>query len=193
MNVALRRPWTLDRFLAWEERQALRYEFDGVGAVAMAGGTEAHAEIQRNVLIAVGTRLNRPPCRIVGSDLKIVAAGRVRYPDAVIVCSPRAAGRTSAIDPIIVFEILSAGKAQVDMMDKNAEYRAIPPIQRYVILGQAEAAAIAFSRKGEDWVSEILVGDGAILRLPEVGIELPLAELYRDIAFPAETGAPDAA
>jgi len=29
---------TLAEFLEWEERQPLRYEFDGVGPVAMTGG-----------------------------------------------------------------------------------------------------------------------------------------------------------
>jgi hypothetical protein len=29
MNIALRKPMTLEQFLAWEERQELRYEFDG--------------------------------------------------------------------------------------------------------------------------------------------------------------------
>lgn len=39
MNVALRKPMALPEFLAWEERQELRYEFDGVQPVAMTGGT----------------------------------------------------------------------------------------------------------------------------------------------------------
>lgn len=39
MNVALRRPMSLDDFLDWEERQELRYEFDGFQPVAMTGGT----------------------------------------------------------------------------------------------------------------------------------------------------------
>ena len=38
MNLALRKPMTLAEFLAWEERQPLRHEFDGVGPVAMTGG-----------------------------------------------------------------------------------------------------------------------------------------------------------
>ena len=37
MNVALRRPMTLSEFLAWEERQELRHEFDGFRPVAMTG------------------------------------------------------------------------------------------------------------------------------------------------------------
>ncbi len=49
MNVALRRPMTLDEFLAWENRQELRYEFDGFQPIAMTGGTAAHAAIQRRM------------------------------------------------------------------------------------------------------------------------------------------------
>ncbi len=183
MSVAFK-PWTLERFLEWEDRQQLRHEFDGIGPVAMTGGTEAHAEIQVALLTAVRSRLNRPPCRIVGSELKLVAAGHVRYPDAMILCSPRDAKRKSVSDPVIVFEILSGSTARVDLIEKNAEYSATPSIQRYVVLDQVRAGAIVYSRKGEDWVAETVIGEDAILRLPEVEIEFPLAELYRDIALP---------
>jgi hypothetical protein len=37
MTVALRRPMTLPEFLGWEERQELRFEFDGVQPVGMTG------------------------------------------------------------------------------------------------------------------------------------------------------------
>ena len=40
---------TLAGFLEWEERQPLRYEFDGVGPVAMTGGTYGHSTIQGNL------------------------------------------------------------------------------------------------------------------------------------------------
>jgi Uma2 family endonuclease len=187
MNMALRRPWTIEEFLPWEERQELRYEFDGADVHAMTGGTEAHAMIQVALLSAVGKRLNRPPCRIVGRALKLVMAGSVRYPDAMILCSPPSARRTSVADPVIVFEILSDDTARIDLIRKNGEYRATPSIQRYVILEPESAAAIVFSRKSEDWVTEIVSGDDAILLLPEAGIAFPLAELYRDIELAPES------
>jgi Uma2 family endonuclease len=83
--------------------------------------------------------------------------------------------------------VLSEGTANTDLVEKNAEYRATPSIQRYVILEQTHAAAIVFVRKGEDWISEIVTGDGAVLRLPEISIEVPLAEIYADVEL---TGAP---
>jgi Uma2 family endonuclease len=74
MSLALRQPITLADFLLWEERQPLRYEFDGVDPVAMTGGTRAHADIQANLATALRTRLRGKPCRFYGSDLKIRTA-----------------------------------------------------------------------------------------------------------------------
>jgi Uma2 family endonuclease len=164
----------------------LRWEFDGLGPVAMTGVTEAHALIQAALLIAVGRRLDRRPCRIVGSDLKLLTDGRIRYPDAMIICSPVQRDRKVVPDPVVVFEILSPGTASSDMIQKNAEYKATQSIQRYVVLEQTSAAGLAFMRKGDDWVTEVLTGPDAVLHLPEVGIEFPLAELYRDIDFAAD-------
>ena len=184
MNVALRPAWTMERFLEWEERQELRYEFDGRGPVAMTGGTEAHAEIQINLTTAIKTRLDRPPCRVIGSKLKFLLPDRVRYPDAMIVCSPRGLGRTGVSDPVIVFEILSASSVGTDLINKNSEYRLAPSLQRYVVVQQSEPAAMAFVRRGEDWIVEVALGMNAMLPLPEVGIEVPLAEVFADIVFP---------
>ena len=36
---------TREKFLAWEEKQELRYEFDGFRPIAMTGGTYSHAQI----------------------------------------------------------------------------------------------------------------------------------------------------
>src|SRR5271169_2727952 len=68
MNLTVRKPMTLAEFLAWEERQELRYEFDGSEPVAMAGGSLAHAAIQRNLALALGSRLRGKPCQFFGSD-----------------------------------------------------------------------------------------------------------------------------
>ena len=159
----------------------MRYEFDGFWSVAMAGGTAAHAAIQRNLIFALTGRLRGKPCQPYGSELKILVDGRVRYPDAFFVCT-LVAPRTMVVpDPVVVFEILSDGTAHDDLVVKHGEYRACPSVRRYVVLEQAQQGALVFARKGEDWVSETLVGEAAALRLPELGIDIPLAEIYADL------------
>jgi len=188
MNIAMRRPMTLEQFLAWEDRQELRYEFDGFQPIAMTGGTAAHAGIQVNILFSLTGRLRGKPCRPFGSNLKILAAGRIRYPDAFVVCTPGANTSKVVTDPVVVFEVLSESTAREDVFAKNAEYRATPSIQRYVILEQTQAAAIVFVRRGEDWISEVVKDDG-VLAMPEIGIEVPLSEFYTDIDLTAEAEA----
>jgi len=186
MNVALQKPMTVQQFLAWEDRQELRYEFDGFRPVAMVGVTAAHAGIQVNLIGALRTALRGRPCRVYGSELKIAVAGRIRYPDAFVVCTPVEPRAKVVAEPVVVFEILSDSTANDDLVVKNAEYRATPSIQRYVVLQQSHAGAIVFARKGEDWVAEIAADTAAVLRMPEIGIELPLAEIYADIELAAE-------
>jgi Uma2 family endonuclease len=190
MNVALKRPWTTEQFLAWEERQELRYEFDGFQPIAMAGGTAAHAAIQRNLIYALTGGLRGKPCQPYGSELKIKVADRsIRYPDAFVVCTPVPPRETVVSDPVVIFEVLSESSATDDFVTKNAEYRATPSVARYVVLQQTQAAAVVFFRKGDDWVTDLLTGDDAILRMPEIGLDIPLSEIYLGVAFEADEAA----
>jgi len=168
---------TREQFLAWEEKQPLRYEFDGFQPVAMTGGTVAHAGIQRNLAIAIGGRLRAGPCRFYGSDLKIETANGFRYPDGFVVCSPVARNATVVRDPVVIFEVLSESTAGIDLVTKNQEYSASPSVQRYVVLTQDAVGGTMFERVATDWVGHLLGAD-SVLHMPEIGIELPLAELY---------------
>ena len=72
-------------------------------------------------------RLRGSPCRAFRGDLKILAAGRVRDPDAVVTCSPVTNDADIVPEPVIVFEVLSASTASTDRTTKNEEYRAVDP------------------------------------------------------------------
>jgi Uma2 family endonuclease len=188
MSVALRHPMSIAEFLAWEEGQELRWEFDGFQPVAMTGGTVAHELIGGNVLVAVQNRLAGRRCRAFGANLKIEVAGRIRYPDAFVICSPVQPRSTVITDPVVVFEVLSESTSRTDRIEKLREYAATPSIQRYVILEQDAIAAMMFVRKGTDLVAETLTADD-ILRMPEIDIEVPMAEFYVGLNLSDEAAA----
>jgi len=121
MNVALRGTMTLDDFLAWEAERPEKYEFDGFGPVPMADVTVAHSTIATNLTAELCGRLRGKPCRAYGSLLKILSAGRARYPDAFVACRPASNDATWITDPIVVFEVLSKITASIDCTTKNAE------------------------------------------------------------------------
>jgi Uma2 family endonuclease len=184
MAVALPRPMSVEEFLAWERRQELRYEFDGIQPVAMTGGTIAHSVIATNIVRALEDRL-KFPCRVFRGDLKIIAAGRVRYPDAVVTCTPVPDDADIVPEPRIVFEVLSSSTAIVDRNVKAGEYWETPSIQRYVLLEQTRADATVLYRSGDSWSEVRLSGLDAVLPLPEVEANVALAEVYRRIQFPS--------
>jgi Uma2 family endonuclease len=177
MSAAARRPMTLDAFLAWERSQELRYEFDGIAPQSITGGTIAHSVIGTNLVRALEDRLRGRPCRAFRGDVKIIVKDRVRYPDAVVTCAPIALDSDIVPEPVVVFEVLSASSGTIDRITKNEEYRATPSIRRYVILEQTQIGALVFSREGDDWIGHVLSAD-AVLAMPEIGVELPLAEIY---------------
>lgn len=179
MSASLR-PTTPFEFIAWEDAQATKHEFDGDSIRAMTGGTTAHAGIQRNILIALGNRLRGRVCQVFGSELKIIVAGAVRYPDALVVCSAPSPRATVADNPVVVFEILSTSSVRVDRVEKLREYQLTPSIQRYVMLEQDIAMATVFSRQKSEWIGRVRYGED-VLDMPEIDISVPMSEFYLDI------------
>lgn len=185
MNVALRKPMTAAEFLAWEERQELKWEFDGFQPVAMVGCTVAHSAITGNLLTALNIRLRGKPCRPHGPDMKVETGGKYRYPDALVTCTPVPPDATVVAEPVVIFEVLSKGTARDDRTVKLLEYQSLPSVRRYVMLEQDQALATVITRTGTGWSLELLRTD-AVLALPEIGVELPVADLYADVEFAPE-------
>jgi Uma2 family endonuclease len=174
MSASLR-PLTLEEFLAWERAQPERYEFDGIQPVAMTGGSVAHARLVRRLVTALAARLGSS-CEAFGGDLKVLTAGRARYPDATVVCGP-VDPRGDTVQPALVVEVLSPSTALTDRRVKAAEYTGVPSVLAYVLLEQDQPRAVVLRRSG-GWREEVVDGPDAVLRLPEVGVELPLDQLY---------------
>ncbi len=175
---------TADEFLAWEADQEFKWEFDGFQPVAMAGGPEAHAAIQVNLLSALASRLCGTRCRVRGSELKVRAGASFRYPDAFVRCTPAERGATVTDDPVVIFEVMSPSTERKDRTIKLREYRAIPTLQRYVLLEQDGAMATTYTRTGTGWIVDQLDGS-EVLDMPEISISIPMAELYDGLDFSA--------
>ena len=180
MSIALRQPrMSREEFFDWAEVQDVRYEFDGFQPVAMTGGLVDHNRITRNLLAALGSRLRGSGCEPLGPDAGIATVGdAVRYPDALVTCT-RVAGKAREVpNPVVVFEVLSSSSVHTDQIVKLLEYRAVGSIRRYVIVESDNIGLAVHSRAeaGAEWTTTALTA--GVLALPELGIELPVAEVY---------------
>jgi Uma2 family endonuclease len=180
MNVALRTSMALTEFLAWEECQPTRFVFDGFQPLAMTGGTIAHNRIMRRLHRALERGLAGQSCEPFGPDVKIVVDGTARYPDAVLSCTPQSGSAQVVEQPVVVFEVSSERRSRTDRIEKVGEYQATQSILRYVVLEQNSIGATVLERRDGSWVVATLT-DSDRLFMPEIGIAIPLAELYADL------------
>jgi Uma2 family endonuclease len=116
--------------------------------------------------------------------LKIEVAGHIRYPDAFVHCNATGPSVQVIPDPVVVFEVLSPSTSRIDRIVKLREYQATDTIQRYVILEQDSVAAMVFAREGGVWTGRALT-NGEILAMPEIDIEIALADIYEGADLPS--------
>jgi len=174
----------LDDFLAWVEGQRERYEFVGGRLTLMAGGSEAHNDIQINLLTALRQRLRGGPCKPNGSDLLIRIDDRTgRFPDASVTCGREGGHYVTA--PVAIFEILSPATELLDRTDKRRDYQRLASLRHYVLIAQDAPRAEIYSRTGQSWRFEEIEGLAAELLLEALAITLPLVEIYDGLSFQA--------
>jgi len=179
----LDRLWTTETFLAWEDRQESRYEFDGRTIVPMTGGTIAHQRIIGNLWAALIALLGGRPLTAV-LEMRLRAGDRVRYPDVVVCAGPLDQTTRTLTDAVAIFEVLSDDTATTDRVDKLINYTAVPSLRCYVLLEQTRIGATLFQRDpGGPWIASAQT-EGALV-LPDLDISLPLADLYQGLSFPA--------
>jgi len=185
MNVTLRTPkMTREQFLDWVERQEAPYEFDGFEPVAMTGGNRRHARTCRNLVLAIGTRLQGSSCELLPEAGVATIGSAVRYPDALITCTQGPSLDRLMPGVVVVFEVISPTSGRTDRNVKLREYRAVASIRRYVILDNEGPDLTVYARTGPDqeWTAIALTA-GDVLAIPEAGIEAPVDEFYRGVSF----------
>jgi len=85
-------------------------------------------------------------------------------------------------NPVVIFEVLSPSTAAKDRIVKAREYQATPSVKRYVMLEQDRIGATVYVRAQDGW-SVLILKDDDILAMPEIGLDIPLAEFYEGLAF----------
>ena len=86
-------------------------------------------------------------------------------------------------EPVVIFEILSDSTSRTDTTVKLAEYTSMASVQRYIMLDQLQVSATVIARTGHGW-SIARLHSSEVLDMPEIGIEVPLSELYDEVEFP---------
>ncbi len=192
-SVQSPRPWTLDEFFAWQERQSERYELvDGFPRRhrMMAGAGNRHDDIVVNIIGDLKAKLRGTPCRPFTADGSVkTGSDRIRRPDVGVDCGKREPRGHHAAIPVVVFEVLSPSTRSSDLLVKDAEYRKLPSLRHIVYVEQDVAEALHWWRRtgDEEWELTALAGLEAVVDLAAIEAALTLRDVYDglDIAEPS--------
>jgi Uma2 family endonuclease len=111
---------------------------------------------------------------------------RFYYPDASVICEPNSPNDYYQDEPVALFEVLSKRTRRLDEGEKKDAYLTLPSLRIYALIEQEMPAIVVFRRVGQDFEREVYQGLDAVLPLGEIGIELPLAEIYEAVQFVPE-------
>ena len=109
------------------------------------------------------------------------------YPDVLITGNDSEIAEYYCERPSYVFEVISPETERTDRREKALAYRAIPGIKGYVILEQDQIEATVMRPSASGWTTEALRGPNAVLVLPDLKIEIPLARIYERTSLFGET------
>jgi len=176
-------------YLRLERQAETKSEYFEGEMFAMAGGTRPHSLVATNLLRELSARLKDTDCVVYNSDLrvKVEPTGLFTYPDVSVACGRQRfldAEEDTLLDPIVVIEVLSDSTEAYDRGKKFEHYRQIPTCREFLLVSQKEPRIEQFIRQANgEWTLREAAGLEAEIRLPSLGIVLPLAEVFAKVQF----------
>lgn len=174
---------TADEFLAMDFGTDKRFELEDGVIVMMAGGTEAHAWVQLNILSWLRQRLRGTGCRPYGPDMAMeISATEIRYPDISIYCDqpPRdeLSERRTLTDPCVVIEVLSPSTTTLDQGTKLEEYKRVASIRTIAFVDPINEMCRTLERQSDyGWLEHIFSSSRGIV-VPSLDLTIPHAEIF---------------
>lgn len=185
MNVQSQLQMDNATFLHWVQEQEGRYELAGGRVVMITGGTMRHGLIVGNLFDLLRRSLDRKQWAVLTEFGIDAGPGLVRYADVVVDRAGGHGDRLTAAAPVLIAEVLSPTTAKTDLGDKAVEYLRLEGLSAYLTFAQDEIKAWTFNREGalSGPGPNMSVGAEAVISIPTLGVDLPLAAIYAGVEF----------
>jgi Uma2 family endonuclease len=187
MSSAAKRTYiTPEEYLALERAATYKSEYRDGEIYSMSGASRPHNLIVANLSRLIGNQLVDRACELYIAEMRVWVqrTGSYCYPDLVVVCGePRMEDQAfdTLLNPTLVIETLSPSTESYDRGVKFADYREIESLSDYVLVSQDKILIERYTRQGDSWVLTIYNQAEGILRLPSIGCELGLRDIYAKV------------
>lgn len=110
---------------------------------------------------------------------------RFYHPDAMVVCHMNEETDHFQDHPVLIVEVLSDSTRRADLTEKRDAYLTISSLKVLIFVESDEARVLLYRRSMPQggFAVEDYAGPEAIIPLPEMDTEIPLAELYERVGL----------
>ncbi|HET9505066.1 MAG TPA: Uma2 family endonuclease [Hymenobacter sp.] len=176
--------YTLSAFWALEAASERRHEYLDGSVVVTEPDALSHNLLKGNLVDAL-RRVVRPwGGQVFSTSIQLEAQANrcYLYPDIIVTSDPADRLDPAVVRyPVFVSEISSPTTAEYDRTEKGIRYQRIASLRHYLLISQV-AWTVEWFRRDEagQWIYTLLTGPAATLEIPDMGLVLPLRELYED-------------
>lgn len=172
---------TFEEYIEAEAKSRAKHEFVHGQMFGLAGASDRHNRVAGR-LYARLLDAETGSCQTFFADMKVrTPDGTGYYPDLLVTCDEDDDDAYVKRKPCLVVEVLSDSTEAVDRGEKLLNYQKFGSLQGYVLLSQDLPRAEVYRRVEDGWRYEV-VEAGETMRLPCVGLELPVDALYEGLS-----------
>jgi len=191
MTEVLDKKYTVEEYLAFERKAAVKHEFYNGNIVEMPGGTINHNLIATNFAVALSIALEEKDEKylVINSDMKIQipAFNHFVYPDTVVVCEKPAFyedNKDVITNPLLIVEVMSPSSQVYDQGEKFYKYRTLPSLQEFVLASQEQPWVNTFYRgKPNTWIETLADKLESTIHFKSIDCEIDLKRIYKNVEF----------
>jgi Uma2 family endonuclease len=182
-----------EEYLVMEVESADRHEYRDGEIVLMTGAMPNHNRISRNLSSAMTVGFEGKDLEVFAADqrLWIPLASLYTYPDLMVIAGEltlQPGRKDTAINPLMIVEVLSKSTQAYDRTDKFAAYRSISGFQEYLLVDQYRQKIEQHIRtSAKTWVFQEYDETDTLVRLQSIGLDIPIATIYNKVKFVADT------
>ena len=185
-TVAAQTYFTPEEYIALERKAEYKSEYFDGHIIAMSGASRQHNLIVTNISGELHHQFKGRGCEVYTNDMRVRPSPRDTYvyPDVVVVCGePEFEDDVfdTLLNPILIVEVLSPSTERRDRGEKFTRYKHLVSLQEYVLVSQDKVWVEHHRRHGTQWVLSHYRALEDVLRLPSIGCELPLHDIYARI------------
>ena len=178
------RYYTPAEYFALEKKSQMRHEYFDGELFMMAGASAPHNLVKGNMVAALRPGARTRGCRLFDENMRLEVAEGVHYtyPDIMVTCDPADRRDPYLVrHPVLIVEVLSPSTAEYDRTTKFQRYQQLASLRHYVLVAQSSWTVEWFRRdEAGQWIFTLCSGPEAVLEIPDLGLRLPLAQLYED-------------